>query len=56
MKKWVHTATNITSSSESTQPKLERTLESGHSLEQPVVFNSIEEYKAWWKEDERYED
>ena len=61
MKKWVHsthsTIENIDSSSELyADRKLERTLESGHSYEENVVFNNVEEMMEWWEEDKLYED
>jgi len=36
--------------------KLERTLESGHSYEEDVVFNDVEEMMEWWEEDKLYRD
>lgn len=58
MKRWIHLSTDSQEikSSESAQPKLKRTLESGHSYEGTTTFNSIEEYLDWCEEDELYED
>lgn len=40
----------------STEHKLHRTEESGHNLDTPILFNNMDEYKAWFKEDEMYEE
>ena len=59
MKKLIHSSNKkdiICSEAVQTQPKLKRTVESGHSYETPVVFNNMDEYKQWWEEDELYED
>lgn len=45
--------TNINSSSVS---KLKRTPESGHDYSKSLIFNTVEEYIKWRKEDEKYED
>lgn len=36
--------------------KLKRTPESGHSYERPIIFDTIEEYLQWCKEEKLYED
>ena len=59
MKRWIHSQTKQeikSSDTIQTQPKLKRTLESGHSYETSVIFNNMDEYRRWWEEDELYED
>ena len=58
MKRMIVTRTNnISESVKATDsPKLPRTKESGHNLDTPIVFNNMDEYKAWFKEDAMYED
>ena len=58
MKKWVH-STDVVSDMKVEaikQPKLKRTLESGHSYEGDITFDTVEDMKKWLKEDELYED
>ena len=54
MKKVIRRDTEVKASEE--RKKLERTPESGHSYDEPIVFDNVDDMMKWWEDDKLYED